>query len=123
MGVRTGFGPRLRLLLVGLACVGCGVLGDPAHLVVFENGLTEPVVVYEQGRAVPRFRRELAPGASVESSWLWPLDSGDRRIRRVEAATSDGVFIFCREFSFQDLEAIKWRLRIVREGCTTGGPP
>jgi hypothetical protein len=110
---------RLFPLVLGLACVGCGLIGDPAHLVDFENATTESVIVYEQGRDVPRFTRDVAPGASVTSSWLWPLDAGDRRVRRVEASTRDGLFMYCRDFTFQELEAVQWRIRITRSGCST----
>lgn len=116
---------RLYLLIIGLVCVGCipQSIGDPAHGVVFENALTEPIVVYEQGRVVPRFTRDVGPGASVESAWLWPLDASDRRVRRVEASTRDGVFVYCQDFTFKDLEVVKWRIRIILGGCSTGTPP
>jgi hypothetical protein len=100
------------------ACIPIPTFGDRAHAVTFVNTLPTPVRVYEQGRDVPRFFRDVPVGGSAESAWLWPLDASDRRSRRVEATDESGRLVFCMDFTYEKLEAVKWRILIVQAGCS-----
>jgi hypothetical protein len=97
----------LALLAVG----SCGILGDKGLPIEFVNRTGTPVVLYEQGRAYPRVRIELAAEQRLRSSWVDSrLDDNmkDKVKFRVEATTQSGDLVFCHDYTFNELTRVGW---------------
>lgn len=90
--------------------------GDSFKDVVLRNATDVTLAVYHnEGREVPASRVDIAAGTSHTAGWLWPISSDDFRSRRVEALDAQGQLIYCKAFSYRDLQRMGWKVEIVRE--------
>jgi hypothetical protein len=113
---------RALVAVVAILAVACD--GPDAQFIVYENRLPTTVFVYEYlgGETTPR--RELPPGGSFKNQVLiprrdrWATSTG----RRIEAVDGTGRVVYCQDFTFPQLEAMEWRIKI-EAGKTCVGPP
>jgi hypothetical protein len=91
----------------------CGLLspGTATHDVLMTNATDQPLTVYEIRRG-PRLARVIAAGATIKSSWPYPLSASDSRKARLEADDRAGSRTYCNEFGWQDLTRLDWRIVI-----------
>ena len=107
---------QLVLAVVAVAMTASAACGDSFREVVLYNGTDVALEVFHNGgRDVPASRVEIAPGASHTAGWLWPITSDDFRSRKVEALDDQGQLVFCRTFSYRDLQQLGWKVDIGRE--------
>ena len=100
---------------------GCPIIGDQAHDVTIRNATNLPLVLYEHGRAYPRYSESLDPGAVVQSGWLIPCGEARHtaRFAHVEAVdNTGGQLIFCQSYTYDDLEHLGWTIEIVEDQNT-----
>jgi hypothetical protein len=99
---------------------GCPIIGDQAHDVTIRNATNLPLVLYEHGRAYPRYSESLTPGAVRQSGWLVPC--GEARhtatFANVEAVESTGRLIFCQSYTYDDLERLGWAIEVMEDQNT-----
>jgi hypothetical protein len=102
-------------VLASWGVVSCGILGDKGLPIEFVNRTGKPVVLYEQGRAYPKLRKELAADARSENVWVDSrLDDNmkDKVKYRVEATTQSGDLVFCHDYTFNELIRVGWVVEI-----------
>ena len=90
-----------------LWCVAC--IGDPSHTVTYTNSANQPLTVYEAGSS--QSYKTLASGQVVESAW--PVSRSAEWRMRVEARDAVGQPMFCRRYSYQDMEASNWHIDLI----------
>jgi hypothetical protein len=96
---------------LGVACNP----GTSSHDVFLTNGTAGRLVVYELIRQ-PGLSRTIEPGVTTKSSWPYPVGAADQRKARVEADDASGTLVYCREFSWDELNSLSWK--IVISGAT-----
>lgn len=94
-------------------CLSCVTFGDRTRDVSLHNASSETLRVFSFDRD-PRFVIELGPGQTTRGTWRYPLKPDDQRKVRVEADDLSGRRVFCREISYDDLQALSSRIEIVR---------
>jgi hypothetical protein len=62
--------------------------------------------------ATPANQVRLGPGETRTNAWLAPLSSGDRP-RLVQARDENDNVLFCERFTFEELQAIDWRIEVI----------
>lgn len=108
-----------RLLVGALASVtvltSCGLVapGTATHDVYLTNGTSETLTIYELQRG-PGLSRTLGAGASVKSSWPYPLSADDHRRARLEVDDSNGTRVYCSDFTWDDLNRLRWEITILK---------
>lgn len=113
-------GPAL-LLLATLVAMSCDEFrgafpGDHARDIYFTNRADVPVVLYERVAEKTYSHHRVAPGATFHNQILVPpgdLSKSTSR-RRFEAKTETEEVIFCRTFTYPDLDGLGWRVTIDR---------
>lgn len=91
-------------------------MGDSFKDVVLHNATDVTLAVFHNGgREVPASRVEITAGTSYTAGWLWPISSDDFRTRKVEALDLQGQLIYCKAFSYGELQRLGWKVEIVRE--------
>lgn len=100
-------------LLVAAATAACGVvtIGDPSHVAYLHNSTNRAVLVYEVARSDRVFDARVEADTTVKTSWLISKSSSTKRT--VEAYDEAGVLVFCRRYSYEELQRIGWRIEIV----------
>ena len=96
-------------------------LGTPTRDVFVHNGLDEVVTVYTFDRD-QRFGQMIKPGDTWRDTWMYPLNSVDRRRVRVWADDARGQLIFCADYGFSDLTKSNWRIDLSRALTCAGDP-
>ena len=99
------------MIAVTLSACGWLSIGTATHDVYLTNTTGEQLTVYELVRR-PGVSRVLEAGATIKSSWPYPLSGSDSRRARLEADTSVGARTYCKDFSWDDLTRLGWRIRI-----------
>jgi hypothetical protein len=104
----------LAALSVLIAALSVGCLGDPGYTMTYKNTtdlrLTVEVIDANPGSPVIR---QIEPGGSGTSHWLYPSGSGDPRRALVRARDQSGAEIFCRKFSYDDAKGnFRWTIDI-----------
>lgn len=106
---------RLGLMAAAFVFV-TSCIGDPGYTVRLQNTLDTPVMVTEIA-SIPGgpTTKRLGPHEVVNSFWRVPNGSGDERRAVVIATDEQGVLIFCRQFSFDEVKGdLEWRVDITR---------
>ena len=98
----------------------CPIIGDQYHDVTIRNATNLPLVLYEHGRAYPRYSESLDPGAVRQSGWLIPCGEARHtaRFAHVEAVDNTGLLIFCQSYTYDELERLGWTIEIVEDQNT-----
>ena len=109
------------VLLAAFLAVSCdfrGALpGDNYRDIYYVNRADVPVLVYERVPAGTYPPHRVAPGATVHNQMMVPFVRDLSTIttpRRFEATTETGELIYCRMFTFRELDGLTWRLIIDR---------
>ncbi len=102
-------------LLVSLAMLlsACRIIGDPGHGVFIHNATGARIVLYSMGGEQPALKETLQPDATIPTSWTIPSGPNDARQRKVEAEDLQGRLLFCRRYTYAELDRIRWRVEIV----------
>jgi hypothetical protein len=107
------------LVVLTLVVASCGLgPGTATHDVQLTNATAERLTVYELQRG-PGLSRVIESGATIKSSWPYPLSASDSRKARLEADDSSGVRVYCKDFSFAQLSGLDWKvvLRVGTNDC------
>jgi len=103
----------LGALLALVATATCGY-GDRGFGVTMRNETDGPIIITALGVTNdPVTVYTLEPGRSVARTWQYPNGSGDPR--RVRVTASNGARLYCRDYSYDDIRAAEFTIRI-REG-------
>lgn len=104
----------VAILFIEAASASCGgvIIGDPGHVVYLQNLSDTPVLVYEVSGTNKVLDGRVEARQTKKTAWLVPLDSSKKRT--VEAYDDAGVLLFCRIYSFEELDRIGWRVEIVK---------
>jgi hypothetical protein len=98
-------------VLVALALASCGIYGDKGQGIEFVNNTGQHVVLWQQGRAHPAYRKELAADSRFRDVWVdsrLGAKARDEVKFRVEAVTDSGDVLFCHEYTWNDFSRIGW---------------
>jgi hypothetical protein len=90
-------------------------MGDRSKQVRITNA-TGVTIFLDEGTvssATPANQIRLAAGETRTNAWLAPLSPGDRP-RLVQARAENNDVLFCERFTFEELQAIDWRIEITR---------
>jgi hypothetical protein len=93
-------------------------MGDPGYSMTVENGSNVPITFFVDGvGAQPGSGKAdgvaLAPGKDHVDHWLIPSDSRDTRRATIRAVDSAGAIVYCHRFSYDELDALRFHVRIV----------
>ena len=102
----------LACALLGGVILAGATCGDPTHSITIHNGLQVPITEYSYGRRDSSYFEHLSPGTSIVQTWMYPISPDDSRTRRVEADNLSGGLVFCRDFGYQDLIRLNWKIEI-----------
>lgn len=101
-----------------LMAVSCDALpGDNYRDIYFTNRADVPVTLYERGATSTYSPHRIAPGETFHNQVIVPRVRDLSRItarRRFEAKTEADDVIYCRTFTYSELESLGWRLIIER---------
>ena len=110
----TTWGERLflaaLLLLIFIVVTACGIsLGDPTAVIRYRNLTGERVSVFKSDRREPIAM--LAPNEVKKHVTLF-VPSKNWRMK-VKARDSTGTVVFCRLYSYRELDSLDWAVDIV----------
>lgn len=121
---RTGSALRI-VVLTSLSVAGCTLIpfGDYGETVFLHNRTDVLVYVYELAadgsQGTPA--RQVAPGETLRNQWLTPRPESrsPTGTRTVEAKDEAGNVVFCRTYTYAELERGGWNIDIRRDtqGC------
>jgi hypothetical protein len=112
---------------MAISCNVFGALpGDRYHDLYYTNRTDAPVYVYERVPAGTYPPQPIEPGGTFHDQVMVPTGRDLSRIttpRRFEAKTvADGEVIYCRTFTYAELDRLDWRLVIDRTLTCPRGP-
>lgn len=108
-------GLRIGILLgVSLLIAACEPASFQIQEVDIQNATGVPIVLWSAGRGSAGGRSKLEVGQTKNNAWLGPPPGPMREqpMYRVDADDLSGEPIYCRVFSYQELEAQRWRITI-----------
>jgi hypothetical protein len=94
----------VRALLVSALLAAGAVSCDPSHGFTFVNTTDQDLVL----RGEPTGSSEVKAGSTRRDTWI----VGEGQNVRVEARNALGEVVFCRRFTFDELERASWRVEI-----------
>lgn len=105
--------------LVTVLLSSCGLvrIGDYGADVYFRNETGDVISVYERtsdGLTTPP--RRVEPGTTFHNQWVVPPPErrSPEATRRVEATDASGNVIYCRIFTYAELDKVGWTIEIKR---------
>lgn len=111
------------IALAALALSSC-VLGppaDPLRPVDIENATALQLRVYQDG-ATRRLPLDISAHGVARTAFAWPIDPSDGRVRVVLAEDPSGRRVYCESFTYKDLLAVHWKIRITEKDACAPGP-
>lgn len=100
----------ITLLLIFIVIAACGIyFGDPTAVIRYRNLTGERVSVFESDRREPIAM--LAPNEVKKHATLFGPSKNWRM--KVEARDSTGTVVFCRLYSYRELDSLDWAVDIV----------
>lgn len=99
-------------ILLALSATSC--LGDLSVHVTVRNTTDESIILYEGGRRFPEMKVQLPPGGERQTEFMYTQKSSTQILSQVEATDLTGTLIFCRKYTYQDVERLGGVIRIVR---------
>ncbi len=89
---------------------------DPGANFRFTNDTGEIITVYHDGLGVASTARRLSPGESYVEGKLTSAaaEHPDDPLREVGARDASGTVVFCKRYSYKELQQIDFTIRIKR---------
>jgi hypothetical protein len=110
------------LLLAVLAYAGGGI-GDPGYSMIVGNDADSTLTFFVSGIGETKDSAvfvgvTLGPGVEFVDHWVRPMGESGESPATVRAIDVSGATVFCRQFSYSDLKARHFEIRLTRSGST-----